>query len=120
MLESDIADVQGGTTAEGIHIGAMAGTLDIVMFCLTGLQAHGDTLRFAPALPPQIRQLRFSIHYRGHRVEITLTADRLTVSSRPGPASPIQIFALGETRGLAPGMRAEFRLERKPPVPDAG
>ena len=30
-LESDIADVQGGTTAEGIHLGAMAGTVDIVL-----------------------------------------------------------------------------------------
>jgi trehalose/maltose hydrolase-like predicted phosphorylase len=30
-LESDIADVQGGTTAEGIHLGAMAGTADIVL-----------------------------------------------------------------------------------------
>src|SRR5678815_3075811 len=28
-LESDVADVQGGTTREGIHLGAMAGTVDI-------------------------------------------------------------------------------------------
>ena len=29
-LESDIADVQGGTTGEGIHLGAMAGTVDLL------------------------------------------------------------------------------------------
>ncbi|HEY7127852.1 MAG TPA: trehalose-phosphatase [Ktedonobacterales bacterium] len=29
-LESDIRDVQGGTTAEGIHMGVMAGTLDLM------------------------------------------------------------------------------------------
>ena len=117
-LESDVADIQGGTTAEGIHLGVMAGTLDIVMLGLTGLQAHGDTLRFDPALLPQISHLRFSIHYRGHRIEINLTKDRLSVSSRPGPAPPIKIVALGQTRELAPGMRAEFRLERKQ-APDA-
>ena len=76
-------------------------------------QAHGDTLRFDPALPPEIRHLRFSIHYRGHRIGIILTQDRLSVRSRPGPAPPIKIFALGQTRELAPGMRAEFQLERK-------
>ena len=119
VLESDVTDVQGGTTAEGIHLGAMAGTLAIVMFCLTGIQAHGDTLRFDPALLPQIRQLRFSIHYRGHRVEITLTQDRLSVSSRPGPAAPIKISVLGETRELAPGTRADFRLKPKQ-APEAG
>lgn len=29
-LMSDIKDVQGGTTEEGIHLGAMAGTLDLL------------------------------------------------------------------------------------------
>ena len=47
-LESDVADVQGGTTAEGIHLGAMAGTVDIMLRCLTGLRARGAVLRFRP------------------------------------------------------------------------
>jgi len=29
-LESDVGDVQGGTTKEGIHMGVMSGTLDLV------------------------------------------------------------------------------------------
>jgi len=120
VLQSDIADVQGGTTAEGIHLGAMAGTLDIVLLCLTGMQAHGDTLRFDPALPPQVKHLRYSVHYRGHRVEIILTENHMSVSSRPGPAPPIKILLRDETRELAPGMQAEFQLERKPTAPDTG
>ena len=68
-LDSDVADVQGGTTAEGIHLGAMAGTVDFVLRCLTGMRARGPVLRFDPAMPPEIKQLRFSVHYRGHRVE---------------------------------------------------
>ena len=120
VLESDVFDVQGGTTAEGIHLGAMAGTLDMVMLCLSGMRAGGDVLRFDPALPPEIEHLRFSVHYRGHRVEISLAEDHMSVSSRPGRASPIKILVRDETRVLAPGMQVEFRLERKPPVPDAG
>ena len=52
-LRSDIADVQGGTTAEGIHLGAMAGTVDLVLRCLTGMRARGQVLRFDPAIPPE-------------------------------------------------------------------
>jgi hypothetical protein len=35
-LEGDISDVQGGTTAEGVHLGAMSGTLDLLQRGLTG------------------------------------------------------------------------------------
>src|SRR5690606_37414228 len=44
-LESDIADIQGGTTAEGIHLGAMAGTVDLVQRGHTGLEIHEDHFR---------------------------------------------------------------------------
>ena len=49
-FQSDVADIPGGTTAEGIHLGAMAGTVDILLPCLTGMRAHGQILRFDPAI----------------------------------------------------------------------
>lgn len=57
--------MQGGTTAEGIHLGAMAGTVDIVLRCLTGMRALGPVLRLDPALPPEVKHLMFSVYYRG-------------------------------------------------------
>jgi trehalose/maltose hydrolase-like predicted phosphorylase/beta-phosphoglucomutase-like phosphatase (HAD superfamily) len=113
-LESDVADVQGGTTAEGIHLGAMAGTVDIVLRSLTGLYARGQVLRFDPALPPQVKQLRFSVHYRHHRLDVTLTEDHLEVSSRPGEGRPIQVVVHDQTVELVPGARHEFSLEQRP------
>jgi alpha,alpha-trehalase len=116
-LESDIADVQGGTTAEGIHLGAMAGTVDLVLRCVTGLRARGEVLRFDPALPPQVKQLSFSIHYRHHRLDITLVEDRLEISSRPGEGRPIQVLVHDQTIELVPGRRHEFTLEQRPGPP---
>jgi alpha,alpha-trehalase len=116
-LESDVADVQGGTTAEGIHLGAMAGTVDIVLRSLTGLRARGPVLRFDPALPPEVKQLKFSVHYRGHRVQVILTEDRLEVSSRPGRARPVQVLVRDQTVELAPGASHQFSLERRRPAP---
>jgi trehalose/maltose hydrolase-like predicted phosphorylase len=112
-LESDIADVQGGTTAEGIHLGAMAGTVDVVQRCLTGMRARGEVLRFDPALPPEIKQLRFSVHYRGHRIEVMLAEDRIRISSRPGSARPIKILVRDELVELQPGAQTEFQLEHQ-------
>jgi trehalose/maltose hydrolase-like predicted phosphorylase/beta-phosphoglucomutase-like phosphatase (HAD superfamily) len=110
-LQSDVADIQGGTTAEGIHLGAMAGTVDLVMRCLTGMRARGQVLRFDPAMPPEIKQLRFSVHYRGHRVELVFSDDCLEVSSRPGPAAPITVLVRDQTVELHPGARHAFSLD---------
>src|SRR3569623_390831 len=53
-LESDVGDVQGGTTKEGIHMGVMAGTLDLVQRIYAGAHISGDTLAFAPRLPERL------------------------------------------------------------------
>ncbi len=113
-LESDVADVQGGTTAEGIHLGAMAGTVDVVLRRLTGMRARGEVLRLDPALPPEIKQLRFSVHYRGHRVDVAIAEDHIEVSSRPGGVQPIKVLVRDETVELSPGARHEFSLEHRP------
>jgi alpha,alpha-trehalase len=111
-LESDIADVQGGTTAEGIHLGAMAGTVDIVLRGLTGMRPRGEVLRFDPALPPQVKQLTFSVHYRGHRIDVELAEDHLRLSARPGEPKPIKVLVRDQTVELAPGQQREVPLER--------
>jgi trehalose/maltose hydrolase-like predicted phosphorylase/beta-phosphoglucomutase-like phosphatase (HAD superfamily) len=113
-LESDIADVQGGTTAEGIHLGAMAGTVDVVLRCLTGMRARSQVLRFDPALPPEVKHLSFSVHYRGHRVEVALAEDHIRISSRPGRAAPIRVLVRDSVVELQPGAEAEFELGTRP------
>jgi alpha,alpha-trehalase len=113
-LESDVSDVQGGTTAEGIHLGAMAGTVDIVLRCLTGMRALGPVLRLDPALPTEVKQLRFSVHYRGQRVHVALAEDRITLAVRPGGTTPVHLLVHGQPVELAPGQERELTLERTP------
>ncbi len=113
-LESDVEDVQGGTTAEGIHLGAMAGTVDLVQRRLTGMRAQGGVLRFDPALPPQVKHVRFSVHYRGHRIEIALAEDQMRITSRPGTAPPINIVVRDKAVELSPGSEAQFALASAP------
>ncbi len=47
-LESDLLDIQGGTTAEGIHLGAMAGSVDLIQRGQTALEFTDHTLSHQP------------------------------------------------------------------------
>lgn len=108
-LESDIADVQGGTTPEGIHLGAMAGTVDLVQRCYTGLEVRPDLLVLNPALPSNIRGLRLSVRYRGCSLRLHMSGEVVCVTAEACPAGPIRLSYRGEERLLAPG--AEVRFE---------
>ena len=111
-LESDVSDVQGGTTAEGVHLGAMAGTVDIVQRAFSGMQARGDVLWFDPGLPAELPELRFSVHYRGQRVDVSITGERFRVVTRPGPGRPFRLGLGDKVVDLEPGGTAELELER--------
>jgi trehalose/maltose hydrolase-like predicted phosphorylase len=92
----------------------MAGTVDVVMRGLTGMRARGEVLRFDPALPPEIKQLQFSVHYRGHRIQVELAEDEMRLRSRPGPAPPIKILVRDREIELAAGGQEQIPLEQRP------
>jgi trehalose/maltose hydrolase-like predicted phosphorylase len=109
-LQSDVNDIQGGTTAEGVHLGAMAGSVDLVQRVSTGIEITGDVLRFNPRLPDELERLDMRIRYRGHSLDLRLTRDMLTVRERERGGAPIQLGFRDEVFEFAGGSRA-FKLE---------
>jgi trehalose/maltose hydrolase-like predicted phosphorylase len=110
-LGSDLHDVQGGTTKEGIHLGAMAGTLDLAQRCYTGLEMREDVLWFNPALPEELSSLAMEIRYRGHwGVHVDVTHERLRVSLPPSECAPIEVCLDGKVVTVDPGGAWEFPL----------
>jgi len=110
-LDSDISDIQGGTTAEGIHLGAMAGTVDLLQRGYTGIETRGDVLWLNPSLPPQLKDLQFDIRYRHHWINIHVAGERLRVGTRPSEAASIKVGFKGQVFDLAPGATREFELQ---------
>ena len=90
-LESDVADVQGGTTPEGIHLGAMAGTVDLIQRCYTGIETRDDVLWLNPQLPTELARLRLRIRYRQSSIELEVTHQQLRVTVVHCPRLPIRI-----------------------------
>lgn len=109
-LESDITDIQGKTTAEGIHLGAMAGTVDLIQRCYTGLDARHDILYFDPMLTENLKLLSMHIHYRGHSLHVELTHEQLKITSRHTVAKKIQIGFNQDIFDLNPGETKEFLI----------
>jgi trehalose/maltose hydrolase-like predicted phosphorylase len=112
-LESDVSDVQGGTTPEGIHLGAMAGTIDLVQRGFTGLQLREERLWFEPRLPDELRELRFRLRYRQHYgVFVTVRHDVLVVSGRRGGPARLRLKVAGQDIDIDPGGTREVPLIR--------
>jgi alpha,alpha-trehalase len=112
-LESDISDIQGGTTPEGIHLGAMAGCVNMIQMGYTGIETRGDILWFNPCLPEELEGLRMHIHYRGHYLWVEVSADKLVVTTCRATEKPIKIgykeklFELGNGETLEISLRAD-------------
>lgn len=104
-LAADMADTQGGTTREGIHLGAMAGTVDILGGCYPGLQTRAGALTLDPALPEEIDRLRLAVTYRGHQLDIGVAHDQLSVASTGCQAAPIQLGGDDQELTLRTGAR---------------
>jgi len=109
-LESDVGDVQGGTTKEGIHLGVMAGTLDLIQRAYTGARIRDGVLYFAPTLTDRLNGLSFPMQVRGTPIRVTLSGDELTVVITGGFSRPIKVGIGEDVRELGAGERCSFAL----------
>ncbi|MEV8592740.1 glycosyl hydrolase family 65 protein [Streptomyces sp. NPDC052012] len=110
-LQGDIADIQGGTTGEGIHLGAMAGTLDLVQRGLPGLETRNGALRLNPVPLPELSSYGFTIRYHGHwGVRLRLERGRLEIAVPPSGPAPIDVRLPDRTARLQPGETGHLPL----------
>ena len=109
-LDVDVSDLQAGTTAEGIHTGAMAGTVDLMQRAYTGWKSRDGALSFNPCLPAAVEALHLRVRYRGHALDLTVTQGTFQLASRPGRAAPIQVSVKGQAHVLAPGQTIKANL----------
>jgi len=109
-LRSDLDDAQGGTTAEGVHLGAMAGTVDLLQRCYLGIEARGDVVWFDPLLPTEVKSLTLDIRYRQRWMNIAVSDGRLTVVVSEWGEGPVRVGLDGEVVELAPGEQRQLTL----------
>ena len=107
VLGSDVADIQGGTTSEGIHLAAMAGSVDLLQRCFTGLETRDDRLVLGPHWPEALGPIEFPFVYRGHRLHLRISGRTGDLTSEAGNAGPIMVECRGRVQHLLPGHTIE-------------
>jgi trehalose/maltose hydrolase-like predicted phosphorylase len=107
-LASDVADVQGGTTAEGVHLGAMAGSVDLLERCFAGLETRGETLFLNPYWPSALGVLELDLRYRHHRLRLRVSEKSVEISSAKGDQRPIRVHCHGQAVTAHPGSSFQF------------
>jgi len=83
VLSSDINDIQGGTTPEGIHTGVMGGSVNIAVKRYAGVNLIDGIINIDHDLPKKWKNISFKIKYKDiwYNLEIDRKKIVITLSS---------------------------------------
>jgi beta-phosphoglucomutase family hydrolase len=95
-LESDLVDIQGGTTGEGIHCGVMAGTVFDALVSFAGLNIFSEQPALCPALPEGWHTMAFKFSFRGIRYDVEMTRDAIKIVPVHRDKTKIKLHICGE------------------------
>jgi trehalose/maltose hydrolase-like predicted phosphorylase len=110
-LHSDVGDMQGGTTPEGIHTGVMAGTLDLVQRIYLGTEVREGVVFFEPRLRERLDGLSLLMQFHGTPIRVRIEGNELTVEAlTEGFSEPVKIGVGDDVRELTAGERCKFPL----------
>lgn len=113
----DLRDLAGNTD-DGLHLASLSGVWLVAVAGFGGLRDHGDELRFAPTLPPELTRVAFRLVYRERRLRVEVTHTGACYELLHG--APIEVFHHGEALRLEPGERAELACPPPPAGPPTG
>jgi alpha,alpha-trehalase len=114
VLDLDLHDRSLGTTREGIHLGAMVGSLDLLQRGYAGVETRDAVLRLHPVIPGELRSLAFQVRYRRHLVDVEVTTERATIRVAMSAERPLEVEVEGARHTLEPGHVLEVPLDPEP------
>lgn len=90
----------------------MAGTVDLLQRCYSGLELRGKELHFHVVLPDELDRLSFQLLYRRHSLSVDVTPTTRTIASDSSGAEAISIAVDDQTFVLQPGAQRPFRWRK--------
>ncbi|MBI4647020.1 MAG: HAD-IA family hydrolase [Bacteroidia bacterium] len=91
-LESDFVDIQGGTTAEGIHAGVMTGTVLLAMMNFAGIDFRQDIIRINPKLPKHWREINFSLTFKKIKYKFIVSHELVKIKTIAKKKQKVEII----------------------------
>ncbi len=90
-LQSDFNDIQGGTTAEGIHAGVMGGTVLMAITAFSGVNLKKEVLSVKPLLPEAWESISFQLRFKKVQYTFTLSHHQVTVTPQSDDIEQVTI-----------------------------
>nr|WP_298142091.1 glycosyl hydrolase family 65 protein [uncultured Pseudomonas sp.] len=111
-LQVDLDAPAHSGTIEGVHLGAMAGSLDVLQRHYLGLWPAHDGLHVQPRAPAALGDVDWQLHYRGARLRVHLTGETLRIAADVGNLNHCLIRHGGGRAWLRPGETLELPCPR--------
>ena len=90
----------------------MAGTIDLVQRCYTGLEIVGGVLRFDPTIPTELGSVAFDIRYQGHVLHLEFSTSRARIRMDEDEGATVAVSIGAETYRLGPGEMIDVTSDR--------
>jgi alpha,alpha-trehalose phosphorylase len=116
FLESiyvDLGDLHSNAS-DGVHVASAGGVWTALVSGFGGMRDHYGALSFDPRLPRDWPSLEYTLHWQGTRLDITLTADAMTVAAGPGDA--VEFSVRGREMRVAGGETVRIPLAGQGPL----
>ncbi|MCD4710258.1 MAG: hypothetical protein K8R52_05380, partial [Bacteroidales bacterium] len=110
-LRSDLVDIQGGTTGEGIHCGVMAGTVYDGLVSYAGLDLRGDVPALDPKLPAHWKGLEFRFTFRGKTFLVSIIGQQIKILVENMGKDQIKFHLCGKEIELADDKAVSMMLK---------
>lgn len=91
------------SAAEGLHLGTMAGMLDVLQRHYLGLRLEPDAIHLAPAVPERLRPVRMAFRCRFGAFALEWTGRELRLHAEDGNAAAAPVLHRGTREILRPG-----------------
>lgn len=98
----DLGQVMWSSHA-GIHAASLGGIWQCVVFGFMGVRRYGEKLRIEPHLPDEWTGASAHIYWKGERLEVTVTKEKLTVKNLTG-TKDVSILHKGREYAVADGL----------------
>ncbi|SFH26715.1 Trehalose and maltose hydrolase (possible phosphorylase) [Palleronia marisminoris] len=102
-LLTDLSGPKSQSVAEGIHLGAMGGVLDVLQRRYFGLSPNVDGLRFFPSYPANLCPMRIDLELRGLKFAAEAGHGEVSLTSHPSNPTALPVTRPGGVSLLTPG-----------------
>ncbi|MBO0738154.1 MAG: glycoside hydrolase family 65 protein, partial [Alphaproteobacteria bacterium] len=101
-LQPDMEPCNSSTSEEGLHLGAMAGSIDVIQRHYLGLGFELDAIRLDPAPPPELGPVKLTFEYRQDDFTLEWTGSCLKIAASPDNRVITRIRHQRRSQMLAP------------------